>query len=91
MTIQDAITKGFLQLNEDEIEQVLNDLFDSEDPEIRFEQGLELMKTAIPEQFVGPFIDLANIIIEANDELDEGEEDEEDEEGDEHEGHDHQH
>jgi hypothetical protein len=64
---------------------VLNDLYDNDDAQDRFDGGIALMQTIVPEERIGAIIDLSNIIIEANDELEEG--DEEDEED--HEGHDH--
>ena len=69
MDIQDAIKKGFLNISDDDAANVLDALYDIENPEERLDYGLELLKTFVPEAGLDRSLDLADIILDANDEI----------------------
>ena len=50
MNIEEAIDKGFLNIEEEQASSVIDDLFDTEDAQTRLEQGIELMRTFVPDE-----------------------------------------
>ncbi|HOJ05330.1 MAG TPA: hypothetical protein PK916_15125 [Bacteroidota bacterium] len=84
MNFDDAMKTGFLSLNEEEATKVLEEIFDNDDAEARLDAGVALLGTFVPEDKLEQVLDLAAIILDANEELDasEGEEGEGDEDED---------
>lgn len=80
MTLNDAVQNGFLSLSEDDATEILDGLFDIEDPQERFDQGMLLLKTVIEESKIPAVVDLVAILLDASEELgsDDDLEDEED-------------
>jgi HEAT repeat protein len=69
MTFDEAMQKGFLNISDEEATNILEELFDTEDAGARLDAGLALMGTFVPKECVVAVIDLANIILDANEEL----------------------
>ncbi len=69
MKFEDAMKKGFLNITENEADKLLGDLFDDDDPSVRLDAGLALLGTFVPQEKVGMVLDLAQVIIDANEEL----------------------
>ena len=65
MDYNQATEKGFMNLSEKELDEVLGDLFNEEDPQIALDNGLSLLLTFIPEEKVDAVLDLAYVIHEA--------------------------
>lgn len=76
MNIEEAIDKGFLNIEEEQASSVIDDLFDTEDAQTRLEQGIELMRTFVPDEKIPYVLDLSALILDANEEL-EGDQEEE--------------
>ena len=64
-----AVETGFLNLSEKEMDEVLGDLFNEEDPQKALDQSLELFLSFIPEEKADAVLDLAYIIHESYYEL----------------------
>jgi len=69
MTIQDAIQAGFLNLTEEQANATLDSLFDNDDTQARLDNGVELLRTFIPDDKIPYVLDLAAMILDANEEL----------------------
>jgi hypothetical protein len=69
MNIQDAIQTGFLNLNEEQTGAALDLLFDNDDAGTRLNEGVELLRTFVPEDKIPFVLDLVAIILDANEEL----------------------
>ncbi len=82
MHFDDALKTGFLKISEEEATKVLEAIFDNDDPEARLDAGVALLGTFVPQDKLEQVIDLAAIILDANEELDsfEGEDEDADEE-----------
>ncbi len=79
MTFEEAMQKGFLNLGEDEAAKVLEDLFDTDEAGARLDAGLALLGTFVPQDRVVAVLDLATIILDANEEIElRGSDDEDD-------------
>ncbi len=76
MNFDDAMKTGFLSLNEEEATKVLEEIFDNDDAEARLDAGVALLGTFVPEDKLEQVLDLAAIILDANEELDASEGDE---------------
>ncbi|MBI5646720.1 MAG: hypothetical protein HY962_07290 [Ignavibacteriae bacterium] len=83
MTIEEAVAKGFLNLGEEEVKQVLDSIFDMEDAEQRLGAAVQLLQTFVADDKIDAVLDLNALILDAYDELDyyeeEGEEEGEEE------------
>jgi hypothetical protein len=91
MDFDQAMEKGFLNLSEEESNELLDQLFDNEDVGARYDAGLALLMTFVKEEKVAHVLDLCNIVLEAYEALDMDGEEDEDEGEDEGEEHDHDH
>ncbi|MFZ1729324.1 MAG: hypothetical protein WBQ23_10900 [Bacteroidota bacterium] len=69
MTFEEAMKKGFLNISEDDADQLLGDLFDDDDPTVRLDSGLALIGTFVPHDKIAAVLDLAQVIIDANEEI----------------------
>jgi hypothetical protein len=69
MTTDEAVKKGFLALTDDEASQLLETLFDTEDAQQRLDDGFRLLLTFIPEDKIPSVMDLATIVLDAEEEL----------------------
>lgn len=69
MTFEQAMEKGYLNLTEDEADKLLGSLFDEDDPTARLDAGLALLGTFVPREKAVMVLDLANIILDANEEI----------------------
>ncbi len=83
MTLDDAINKGFLTLSEDDASDLLDSLYDIEDPQEQFDKCMALLKTVVEESKIPSLVDLVAIVLQASDEI-YGDEEFEDEDEDEH-------
>jgi len=81
MDHKQAVAKGFMNLSEKELDEILGELFNEEDPQSALDRSLELLLTFIPEEKVDAVLDLAYIIHESYYELGKFDEEDEDEEG----------
>lgn len=91
MNIEKALAKGYLELSDEEADKVLNELFEMEDPNNRFDAGLGLLLTFIPEDKAGAVLDLASIVSDTYEELEESGEADHDHDHDHDHNHDHPH
>lgn len=69
MTFEEAMQKGFLNIDKDEADKLLADLFDEDDATARLDAGLALLGTFVPKEKATMVLDLAQIIVDANEEL----------------------
>lgn len=69
MTFEEAMEKGYLNLEEDEAEQLLGELFDNDDAGARMDAGLALLGTFVPQEKSVHVLDLAAVILDAHEEL----------------------
>jgi hypothetical protein len=81
MEYQKAVEKGFMNLEEKEMDEVLGNLFNEEDPQTVLDRSLELFLTFIPEEKADAVLDLAYIIHESYYELGKFDEEVDEEEG----------
>jgi len=70
MTFDDAMRTGFLNLSDEEATKVLEDIFDNDDAGARLDAGVALFGTFIPQDKLEQVLDLAAIVLDANEELD---------------------
>ena len=88
MDFQEAMTKGFLNVSEKEASTLIDELFDNDDAAARFDAGLALLMTFVPEAKVGHVLDLCGVIMDAHEEM-EVSSSGNGHDHDDHEGHDH--
>jgi hypothetical protein len=69
MTFEEAMKKGFLNISEDDADKLLGDLFDDDDPTVRLDSGLALLGSFVPREKIAIVLDLAQVIIDANEEI----------------------
>ncbi len=69
MNFEEAMQKGFLNISESDADKLLGDLFDDDDPTVRLDAGLALLGTFVPKEKVPMVLDLAQVIIDANEEI----------------------
>lgn len=69
MTFEEAMEKGFLNIDKDAADTLLAQLFDEDDPSARLDAGLALLGTFVPKEKATMVLDLAQIIVDANEEL----------------------
>lgn len=69
MTIDEAVTAGFLTLGEEDGNAILDALFDNDDAQQRLNDGVRLLLTFLPEDKLPYVLDLASIVIDADEEL----------------------
>ena len=69
MGFQQALEKGFLNLSEEEAGKVIDELFDTDNTGERFDGGLALLMTFVPEEKLAQVLDLAAIVLDAHEEL----------------------
>jgi len=69
MTFEEAMQKGFLNISDEDAGKVLQDLFDNDDAGARLDAGVALLGTFVPQEKVVAVLDLATIIIDANEEM----------------------
>lgn len=82
MTFEEAMEKGFLNVEPDAAEKLLEEIFDNDDPAARMDACLALLGTFVPREKAIQVLDLASIILDANEEMElHGGEDGEDVEG----------
>jgi hypothetical protein len=81
MEHKQAVEKGFMNLSEKEMDEVLGNLFNDEDPQSALDRSLELLLTFVPEEKVDAVLDLAYIIHESYYELGKFDEEVDEEEG----------
>ena len=91
MTTDEAVEKGFLNLDENQAKEVLDGLFDIDDVENRLGAGMALFQSFVHEDKIDAVLDLAAIILDAYDELGYFEDEEDDDEHEHEHGHDHDH
>ena len=63
------MTKGFLNVSDKEASKLIDDLFDNDDAAARFDAGLALLMTFVPEEKVGHVLDLCGVIMDAHEEV----------------------
>ncbi|MBN1447241.1 MAG: hypothetical protein JXA28_04865 [Bacteroidetes bacterium] len=83
MTFDEAMKKGYLNIDENEAEKLIGELFDNDDPGARMDAGIALLGTFIPQEKLVQVLDLASVILDAHEELEMYGEDGEDVEGEE--------
>ena len=69
MTFDEAMKKGFLNLTTDEADKLLGELFDEDDAPARLDAGLALLGTFVSNDKITMVLDLAQVIIDANEEI----------------------
>ncbi|MFA6235086.1 MAG: hypothetical protein WC824_13010 [Bacteroidota bacterium] len=69
MKFEEAMQKGFLNISETDADKLLGDLFDDDDPAVRLDTGLALLGTFVPREKIAIVLDLAQVIIDANEEI----------------------
>ena len=69
MTFEEAMEKGYLNLEENEAEALLGELFDNDDAGARMDAGLALLGTFVPQEKAVQVLDLAAVILDAHEEL----------------------
>ncbi|MCB2205943.1 hypothetical protein KQI65_14475 [bacterium] len=69
MKFEEAMQKGFLNLTPEEMNKVLTDIFDNDDAGARLDAGMALLGTFVPRERAVAVVDLASIIIDANEEI----------------------
>ncbi|MBE0643795.1 MAG: hypothetical protein IH600_06920 [Bacteroidetes bacterium] len=69
MKIEEAMQKGFLNISESDADKLLGDLFDDDDPTVRLDAGLALLGTFVPAEKITMVLDLAQVVIDANEEI----------------------
>lgn len=69
MKFEEAMQKGFLNISTEDADALLGVLFDEDDPAARLDAGLALLGTFVPEDKATMVLDLAQVIIDANEEL----------------------
>lgn len=69
MTFEDAMQKGFLNIDKKDADALLAQLFDEDDAAARLDAGLALLGTFVPKEKATMVLDLAQIIVDANEEL----------------------
>ena len=69
MTFEEAMKKGFLNLGTEDADRLLGDLFDEDDAAARLDAGLALLSTFVPQDKATMVLDLAQVIIDANEEI----------------------
>ena len=85
MTFEEAMEKGYLNIDENEAEKLIGQLFDNDEPGARLDAGIALLGTFVPQEKLVQVLDLAAVILDAHEELEmyggedgnEGEEEEE--------------
>ncbi|GEM_PF-1377157 len=82
MTLEEALKKGYLNLSDDEAREVLDAIFDQDEPETRLGQALSLMQTFIADDKIDAVLHLSALILDAETDMeeydDENDEDEDD-------------
>lgn len=69
MTFEQAMEKGYLNLTEEEAEKIIAALFDEDDPGARLDASVALLGTFIPQEKMVMVLDLANVVLDANEEI----------------------
>ncbi|PLX33204.1 MAG: hypothetical protein C0600_00890 [Ignavibacteria bacterium] len=69
MTFDEAMEKGFLNIEPGDADKVLEEIFDNDDPAARMDACLALLGTFVPREKAIQVLDLVSIIIDANEEL----------------------
>lgn len=69
MTFEEAMQKGFLNISDEDAGTLLEELFDIDDAASRLDAGVALLGTFVPQEKVVAVLDLATIILDANEEL----------------------
>jgi hypothetical protein len=69
MTLDEAVTAGFLNLSEEDSNHMLDSLFDTDDAQQRLNDGVRLLLTFLPEEKLPYVLDLAAIVLDADEEL----------------------
>ncbi|MBR9974469.1 MAG: hypothetical protein KFF77_02720 [Bacteroidetes bacterium] len=69
MSFEEAMEKGFLNIETDDADALLAHLFDEDDASARLDAGLALLGTFVSKERITIVLDLAQIIIDANEEL----------------------
>ena len=69
MTFEKAMDTGFLNLDPEDADKLLGALFDEDDAAARLDAGLALLGTFVPKEKATMVLDLAQVIIDANEEL----------------------
>lgn len=69
MKFDEALQKGFLNISEADADKLLGDLFDDDDPTVRLDAGLALFGTFVPADKITMVLDLAQVVIDANEEI----------------------
>lgn len=69
MTIDEVLTKGFLNLTDQECDTLLQGIYETENPEERMTRGIMLLSSFIPERSMISVLNLVTVILDANDEM----------------------